>query len=98
MAENHYILVNTICVQYNIEPVFIENLHSIGLVEIITMENNTFLHQDTLTDLEKMIRLHNELHVNIEGIDVAFNLLKKVDRLQQELSVTKNKLHFYENQ
>jgi len=97
MAENHYILVRTICVQYDIEPAFLENLQSIGLVEFVTIENNTCLHRDTLTDLEKVIRLHNELHVNLEGIDVVFNLLKKVETLQQELSSTKNKLHFYEN-
>ncbi|CDF78997.1 transcriptional regulator, MerR family [Formosa agariphila KMM 3901] len=98
MAENHYILVRTICVQYKIEPVFLEDLQGIGLVDIITIENDKFLHQDTLADLEKMIRLHNELNVNLEGIDVVFNLLKKVNTLQQELSVTKNKLLFYENQ
>ncbi|WP_299781628.1 chaperone modulator CbpM [uncultured Formosa sp.] len=98
MADNHYILVKTICIQYNIEPVFIEELQGIGLVDIITIENNKCLHKDTLTDLEKMIRMHNELHVNLEGIDVVFNLLKRVDYLQNQLSQTKNKLQFYENQ
>ncbi|MBP1839936.1 chaperone modulator CbpM [Formosa algae] len=96
MAENHYILVKTICVQYNVEPVFLDDLHSMGLLELITVENNKCLHQDTLSDLEKMIRLHNELHVNLEGIDVVFNLLKKVDYLQNQLVKTKNKLEFYE--
>ncbi|WP_066225469.1 chaperone modulator CbpM [Formosa haliotis] len=98
MATNQYILVKTICVEYQIEPTFLDELHGIGLIEITTIENDQFLHQDKLTDLEKIIRLHNELHVNIEGIDVAFNLLQKVDRLQNELRALKNRLYFYENQ
>ncbi|QDO95142.1 MerR family transcriptional regulator [Formosa sediminum] len=96
MAENHYILVETICVKYNIEPVFLDELNDNGLLDIITIKNQKCLHQNTLSDLEKMIRLHHELEVNIEGIDIVFNLLKKVNELQNQLTQTKNKLEFYE--
>ena len=44
-----------------------------------------------------MIRLHNELNVNIEGIDVVFNLLEKEKELREELNALKNKLKLYEN-
>ena len=44
--------------------------------------NDKFLYQNTLTNLEKMIRLHNVLQVNLKGINVDFNVLKKVDSLQ----------------
>ena len=98
MAENQYILINTICVQYELEPSFLDELHGVGLVKIITIEQNQFIHQEALNDLEKIIRLHQDLNVNIEGIDVAFNLLKKVDAMQNELITLKNKLYFYENE
>jgi hypothetical protein len=44
-----------------------------------------------------MIRMHQELDVNIEGIDVVFNLLQKIDGLQNELTALKNRLRLYES-
>ncbi len=44
-----------------------------------------------------MIRLHHELNVNIEGIDVVFNLLEKEKELREELIALKNRLKLYEN-
>jgi hypothetical protein len=40
--------------------------------------------------------MHHELDINIEGIDTIFNLLKKIETLQEELIITKNKLKLYE--
>jgi len=56
------------------------------------------VHQDTLSDIEKMIRIHRELDLNIEGIDVVFNLLQKVASLKSELNLVRNKLQLYENE
>jgi hypothetical protein len=66
-------------------------------VEIQTMEQVHYIHQDSIYEIEKMIRMHQELDVNIEGIDVVFNLLQKIDTLQKELVKVKNRLRFYEN-
>ncbi|MFT7364613.1 MAG: hypothetical protein ACI9UV_002823, partial [Algoriphagus sp.] len=43
-------------------------------------------------DLEKVLRLHKELDVNLEGIDVILNLLGKVESLQMELNLAKQRL------
>jgi hypothetical protein len=45
-----------------------------------------------------MIRLHHELNVNAEGIDVVLNLLEKEMQLRQEVISLKNKLRLYENE
>ncbi|MDO9136514.1 MAG: chaperone modulator CbpM [Lutibacter sp.] len=44
-----------------------------------------------------MIRMHLDLNINIEGIDIAFNLLQKIDELENELISIKNRLRIYEN-
>ncbi len=44
-----------------------------------------------------MIRIHHQLKVNTEGIDVVFNLLQKVDDLRNELNTVRNRLRLYEN-
>jgi hypothetical protein len=68
-----------------------------GLIEIEIIEQQQFIHQDQISDLERIIRLHNELNVNLEGIDVVFNLLAKERELRNELNTLKNRLSLYES-
>ena len=97
MATQNLILIEKLCTHYEVEVTFFNELNNIGLIEIEIVEQDQYIHQDKINDLEKMIRLHHELDVNIEGIDVVLNLLQKVDTLQDELNTLKNKLSVYEN-
>jgi len=97
METKDFILINQLCSNYKIDLSFLNELNEIGLIEITTIEQSHFIHQDKINDIEKMIRIHHELDVNIEGIDVVFNLLQKVDDLQNELTSIKNRLQLYEN-
>lgn len=97
MKQNDLIHVEKLCEHYKIELNFIDALLSNGLIEIQTIEQVKFIHQDTIGELEKMIRLHNELNVNVEGIDVILNLLEKEMKLREEVIRLKNKLRLYEN-
>lgn len=96
MEMKEYVPLFQLCESYSIEDRFFDELQRAGLVEIIIVEEESCLHIDMIDRLEKMIRLHQELKVNIEGIDVVMNLLQKVDRLQHELNSTKNRLSIYE--
>jgi len=86
-----------LCDLYKIEMSFFSSLNEIGLIQIITLEQTQCIRPDKITDVEKMIRMHHELNINIEGIDIAFNLLQKIDELENELNSMKNRLRFYEN-
>jgi hypothetical protein len=97
MEKKDLVPLQKICSHYEIELSFINDLNEIGLIEIKTIEQAQFVHQDKIIDIEKMIRIHHELDVNIEGIDVVFNLLQKVDDLQSELIALQNRLNIYEN-
>ena len=55
MARQDLILIETICFHYKIEISFIIELENIGLIKTETVENNKFIHQDKISDLEKMI-------------------------------------------
>jgi hypothetical protein len=98
MEQHDLIHIEKLCAHYNIEYTFIDALENIGRIEIRTIEQVKFIHQDTIGDLEKMIRLHHELNVNAEGIDVVLNLLEKEMQLRQEVISLKNKLRLYENE
>lgn len=97
MAIQELILIEKLCIHYKIEDSFFDELENIGLIKIEIFEQNKFIHQDKIGDLEKMIRLHRELNVNIEGIDIVFNLLEKEIELQEEVKALKNRLRLYES-
>ena len=97
MEAENFIPVVQLCSLYKVETSFFNQLDEVGLIEIITVKKVSCLHQDRINDVEKMIRMHHELNVNIEGIDVVFNLLHKVDGLQNELDLVRNRLRLYEN-
>lgn len=96
--ENNFIAIEVICTQYKIEFSFLQALAQNGLVQIEIIEESNCIHENQLAALEKMIRLHHELNINIEGIDVIFNLLQKEEILHQELTVLKNRLRLYEGE
>ncbi len=97
MAEKHFIATRTICSQYDIEYSFVIALDEFGLIHLERIDKSTYLHQDQIGALEKMIRLHRELQLNMEGIDVVCNLLQKEENLRKEIIALKNRLRLYED-
>ncbi len=77
---------------YNIELTFIQALNEYGLIEMVSVEEKQFIPNTRLQDLEKFIRLHYELGINMEGIDAIAHLLLKVKNMQEEIAELKNKL------
>jgi hypothetical protein len=94
--ENNLIAISTVCKHYEIEFSFLDALEQTGLIQIVVIEQNQFINEEQIGELEKMIRLHHELKVNIEGIDVVLNLLQKERELKEELKAVKNRLKLYE--
>jgi hypothetical protein len=76
---------------------FFNDLNEMGLIEIQEIEEIPYIHNDAIYEIEKIIRVHHELEVNLEGVDVVLNLLKKIDSLQKELVAVRNRLLLYEN-
>lgn len=97
MIHENLISTETICSHYSIEISFVDALNKMGLIQIEIVEHQQFIHQDQIGDLEKIIRLYNELNLNLEGIDVVFNLLEEEKMLRNELTKLKNRLRLYEN-
>lgn len=85
------------CVYHNIEFSFINTLKEFGLVETINLKQVDYIPKDQIGKLERMIRLHRELEINLEGIDTIDHLLDRVRHLQEEVIMLKNKLRLYED-
>lgn len=96
MSLENFIPLHELCAHYQLEMSFFTHLNEYGLIEIQTISEATYIHQDKINDVEKMIRMHTELDLNFEGIDTVINLLEKITELQNELMETKNRLRLYE--
>ena len=96
MRTKKLIPVNDFCINHQIDTSFIDSLRDTGLIEIKTLKKNLFLDAEQLQQLEKIICFHDELNINLEGIESISHLLQKIEFLQDEILNLKNKLHFYE--
>jgi hypothetical protein len=90
------ISIQQFCSNYKVPTYFIEALHEYELIEITITENTPYLKTNQLNAIEKMMRLHYDLHINIEGIDAIYTLLKQVEQLQNEVKKLRNKLDAFE--
>ena len=96
METTHLISIQQFCIHYNVPASFINALHEYELVEITITDNENYLKTNQLNDVEKMMRLHFDLDINLEGIDAIYNLLKQVEDLQSQITTLRNKLNLYE--
>lgn len=90
--------VTTFCSVHNIEHSFVSTLHNEGLISIIIEDNDEFIEEDQLHDLEVYTRWHHEMGINPEGIDALRHLVHKMRDMQTELNLLKNKLQRYEGE
>jgi phenylalanine-4-hydroxylase len=72
-------------------------LHENGLIETVIIEEGRFIPEDRLSDIEKIIRLHYELDINLEGIEVIIHLLRRMEDTRREMTALKNRLRMYES-
>ncbi|MGO4912510.1 chaperone modulator CbpM [Leeuwenhoekiella sp. W20_SRS_FM14] len=96
MSHSDYIPVPELCKHYCINQTFFEELHDKGVLEIVSIAHTNCLHHESIPIFEKIVRISEELHINIEGIDVILNLLDTVDDLRSQLTATQNRLRLYE--
>ncbi len=96
MQKQSIISVATLCTRYGVPETFFYSLREFDLLETIQQEGEEFIEATHLQWIEKMIRLHYELDINLEGLDAISTLLKQVWRLQQENQELRDKLNLYE--
>ena len=92
MTQKHLIAADDICRYNQVEYTFIRSLSDAGLLELRVVEQSTYIPEDDLQKLERMIRMHHELEINVAGIEAISHLLERVGHMQEELRVLRNRL------
>lgn len=96
MQNENLIPAIVCCDHYNIEISFIHSLHQYGFIKIVSDNFDEFIDIDELQTLEKFIRMHYELDINMEGMEAISFLLERVQSMQHEIAYLKSKLNVYE--
>ncbi len=85
MDNEQWMAADEFCTYYKVEYSFIHSLHESGLIRLTTSEERGFIPADQIQDLEKFVRLHYDLDINIEGIEAIAHLLERINLLQKEI-------------
>lgn len=96
MENSQLIAIKTFCTFYNVEYAFVESLQRSGMIETVVVRETQFLQVPQLQKIERMIRLHHDLDINVEGIEAIHTLLKRIDDMEKELTALRNRLQFFE--
>ncbi len=86
------------CLHHKIEMSFIISLKESGLLDIMIIEEKIFVPTNQLHQLEKMMRMHYEMDINIEGVETITFLLERMNAMQRQIAQLTNRLMIYETE
>ena len=90
--DKELIIISAYIEQMHIERSFISSLEEYGLIRILEIEDEQFLHSDELPQLESYARMYYELSINMEGIDAIRHLIERINGLNEEIRILRNRL------
>ncbi len=96
MENMELIPVELFCSTTHVDATLIDSLEESGLVEITVVEHRRYIALDHLGRTEKMVRLHDDLGINVAGIEAIEHLLDRLRTLQEEMQDLRNRLGRYE--
>jgi chaperone modulatory protein CbpM len=96
MYSADFIAAGEFCAFHRVELSFIKVLHESGLIGVTTRDGAMLLPAEELPALEKFVRWHYDLAINYEGIEALAHLLQRLDGLQEENRVLRNKLRSFD--
>ena len=96
MPDEEIISLEYFCTNYQVDQNFVETLESHGLISFSYQENQRYIFQHDVLELERYSRMYYELNINVPGIEALNHLLEKIKKLQQEAEYLKARLRIYE--
>ena len=98
MESKEYISLEIFCGQYGTDITFMHSLQEMGLIEVITRDEQQCVDCDQLSEIERLLRLHRDLQINPEGLEVIMRLLAQMKEMEREILLLKSRLNIYEDE
>lgn len=92
MENSNLIAIDTFCHYHKVDVSFVTTIQELDLINFVFVEESRFILEEKLPLLEKIVRLHKELEINPEGIEIVLHLLERIDFLDKENQFLKSKL------
>jgi chaperone modulatory protein CbpM len=96
MYSADFIAAGEFCAFHHVELSFIQGLHESGLIGITIRDGSIMVSAEELPALEKFVRWHYDLAINFEGIEALAHLLQRMDGLQEENRILRNRLRGFD--
>jgi hypothetical protein len=88
----NYIAIEEFCTHHGIQVTLIREFADFGLVHLQEQEKKAFVPEAEIEKLERMIRLHEELGINKEGLEIILNMRDQLVSLNSELETIRYQL------
>ena len=92
--DNGLIVINDYCKSTVAEPQFIRLLKVEGLITIIEEDGTEYLLETEIQLLDRFTRLHYDLAIDVENLEVVQNLVTRIENLQNEVNALRRQLKF----
>ncbi len=96
MTKKHLIPVIEFCKSHEVEFSFMHTLEEFGMIEIVILEQASYINSEELPRLEQILLFHKELEINLEGVEVIIRLLERLHKVENEVNTLRKKLNVYE--
>lgn len=83
------IQIELFCEFHNVDIQTVYSFVKKGFVEVVKKEEYTFIPESDVENLERCIRLTNDLGVNMAGLEVIHNMRSRMIELRRELTYLK---------
>ena len=93
MPANNPVLIRHFCLHHQVEMSFIDSLQEYGLISVQVINEDKYVAPEDLKTIEKIVEYYYDLGINLEGIEVIFNLLMQNETLRKKLEIAQRKLN-----
>jgi hypothetical protein len=92
MDERKYLSIEQICHSYQVSPSLLVAMEEYELIEIEYTNDEGYLGMEELAKLERLLRLNQDLDINVAGLCVVHELLEERKTLREELNRLKRQM------
>jgi hypothetical protein len=96
MPLNNLVPIQHFCVYHQVEVSFIDSLQDYGLITITVINEEKYLFLEEVKEVEKMMVFYFDLGINLEGIEVIYNLMLQNEMLQKKLDIAQKRLAIFD--
>jgi hypothetical protein len=96
MSSTERIAIDIFCTHQGVDIAFIQELHDRGLIHLTYHEERSTIDPDELARVEQLVRMHQDLDINLEGLEAISHLLERMEALQREMHTLRQRLRLYE--